>query len=139
MTGEYGVASPITYFCGSSPICDTTVTRSNAEKAVSLAKANIERVYMWVGVLEHFETSLVLLEALDPAIFGGISSFYREKMKGNIRNVTPKNYRSSISNATQSILLALLAPDYELYGFVRKRLFDEYRRVFGREPTSLAR
>ena len=127
LTTAYGARSMISFFCGQSSICDDRLTRPISDAALSLAKANIERYYLWIGVLESFEASLWLLEFLEPSIFNGITNCYRKKMKHDPRNVTPDEYRDKISDKTRDILLRLLEPEYELYRFVRKRLMDQHR------------
>lgn len=129
-----GVPSTISYFCGQSPICYDVRKRTISHAALSLAKSNIERFYTWVGILEYFDDSLELLEHNLPSIFHGITELYRTKIRRDRENVTPTDYRSSISNTTRDVLIRLLKPEYELYGFVRKRFMDNYKLVFGRLP-----
>ena len=132
---SYGGAT-IAFFCGQSSVCHGKQTRSMMNAAVSLAKSNIERFYLWVGVLEYLESSLELLESIAPNIFHGITTLYREKMKGVHKNVTPGKYRNLISNKTRAILRERLEPEYELYEFVRMRFINHYRHVFKRSPLS---
>ena len=65
----------LSYFCGSSRLCSDPSSRA----ALQLAKHNIEtRLEVWwhprytvVGVMEHWETSLRVLEAYLPRWFAG--------------------------------------------------------------------
>ena len=126
----------IAFFCGQSSVCHGKQTRSMMDAAVSLAKSNIERFYLWVGVLEYLESSLELLESIAPKIFRGITALYRQKKKHERENMTPSKYRNPISNKTRAFLRKLLEPEYELYEFVRMRFVNHYRHVFKRSPLS---
>ncbi|CAF0780600.1 unnamed protein product [Adineta steineri] len=72
LTKLYGVYSPISFFCGQSSFCDDTVTRPTSDAALSQAKSNIERYYIHIGILEYIQSSLELLEHIQPSIFTGV-------------------------------------------------------------------
>lgn len=135
LTKSYGGMSMISYFCGQSSVCDDTKTRPVSRAALSIAKANINRFYIWVGVLEYLESSLELLGFVLPSIFEGVVNTYRKIIKHSRVNVTPAHYRNVISNKTRTILFELLEPEYELYEFVRMRFINHYRHVFKRSPV----
>ena len=57
--------SQVAFFCGDSEECRTL----GSEAALKTAKENIEKHYIMVGVLEHLEVSLVVMECLLPMYF----------------------------------------------------------------------
>jgi hypothetical protein len=135
LTRQYGARSMIAFFCGQSPICDDTITRPTSDAALALAKSNIEQYYIHINLVEYIESSLELLEYIQPSIFTGIRDIYKKTVKLNRVNETPKDHRHPISNKTQSILRQLLTHEYELYEFVRIRFINHYTRVFHRAPV----
>jgi hypothetical protein len=137
LTRPYGIGSMISFFCGQASLCDDSEHRPTSSAALTLAKANIERFYDFVGILEYMKNSLELLEHVHPPLFTGITRIYQHKMKQTRLKVTPYKHRSGISNETRAILLGLLKPEYELYEFVRQRFFNQYMKIFGRVPQSV--
>jgi hypothetical protein len=134
LTKPYGVHSSIAFFCGQLSACDDTITRPTSRDALSLAKSNIERYYLHIGLLEYFDSSLELLEHIQLPLFSGIRSLYLNKWNRTPIYVTPEKYRHRPSNKTRHILRQLLELEYELYEFVQKRFIDHYTRVFQRAP-----
>ena len=134
VTRPYGISSILSFFCGQAEVCDDKLQQPSSHAALALAKSNIERFYIYVGILGYMETSLELLEYIHPRLFAGIADIYRTGLTRKRVGVTPKKYRHEISNQTRTTLIRLLQPEYELYNFVRQRLFDQYRRAFGRNP-----
>ena len=60
-----------------SPIC-AACTPPASREALQRAKANVERLYPVVGVLERMEDTLEVMEAVLPKAFGeGIKELYR--------------------------------------------------------------
>ncbi|CAF0850856.1 unnamed protein product [Adineta steineri] len=135
LTKLYGVYSPISFFCGQSSFCDDTVTRPTSDAALSQAKSNIERYYIHIGILEYIQSSLELLEHIQPSIFTGVVDIYLNVFNSGKVFATPNKYRHMTSNKTRSILRQLLRPEYELYNFVRSRFIDHYTQVFHRTPN----
>ena len=134
VTRPYGISSILSFFCGQAQVCDDTLQQPSSRAALALAKSNIERFYIYVGILAYMEMSLELLEYIHLRLFAGITDIYRTGLKSKRVGATPKKHRYEISNQTRTILVRLLQPEYELYDFVRQRLFDQHRRVFGRNP-----
>ena len=134
LTKSYGVNSMIAYFCGQSSICNDQNIRTTSRAALSLAKSNIERFYIYIGLLEYMKNSLELLEHIQPGIFIGITTLYMTKFNGTRVYATQPKYNRKISNSTAAVLRRLLKPEYELYEFVRKRFMYQYMRAFHRPP-----
>ncbi|CAF3004551.1 unnamed protein product [Rotaria sp. Silwood2] len=133
VTKPYGIHSSIAFFCGQESICDDTVSPPTSEAALSLAKRNIERYYIHVGLVEYIEGSLELLEHIQP-LFTGIVRLYGQSFNRTRVYNTPAKYRHAASNKTRAIIRSLLQAEYELYYFVRQRFIDHYTRVFQRTP-----
>jgi hypothetical protein len=134
LTQANGIHSPISFFCGQSPLCDDRFARPTSEAALSLAKSNIERYYSHIGLLEYIQSSLELLEYIQPSIFTGITNIYLRVFNSSRVYATRNKHRHITNNKTLAILRQLLKPEYELYNFVRKRFIDHYTRVFHRAP-----
>lgn len=134
LTKPYGVRSSISFFCGQAAICDDATGQPNTEKALALAKHNIERYYAHINVLEYIENSLELLEYNHPVIFGGITDIYRVTLNRSLVHETPREYRHPISERTRAILRNLLKHEYELYDFVKQRFIAQYTQAFQRAP-----
>ena len=134
LTKPYGIGSMVSFFCGQESMCDDTKRRPNSSAALALAKSNIERFYLFVGLLEHMDSSLKLLEHIFPSFFAGIADVHRRHLKLAPVHVTPRKHRHQISNETRTVLLQLLKPEYELYEFVRQRFINQYRKIYGRAP-----
>ena len=62
-------------FCGHEPIC----ALFDNHLAMQIAKANVERYYPVVGVLEHLNTTLEVMEVKVPSIFKGAKEVLHSK------------------------------------------------------------
>lgn len=127
----YGVRSVVSFFCGHDPICDDSEKPPNSEAAIALAKSNIEKHYLVIGMLDHFNESLNVFEHVAPEMFTGLTSYYQEFGSEISRHRTPKKYVSNPSKNTRELVKKLLQPEYELYNFVQQRLSEQYRRYTG--------
>lgn len=130
------VRSPIPYLCGHSSICDDRISRPTSDAAVALAKTNIEKYFIHVGLLEYLESSLQLMEHIQPSIFTALLDTYKDILKQRYVNRVPTRHRHGISNKTRDILLELLKPEYDLYHFIHARFIDRYTKAFHRAPMS---
>jgi dermatan/chondrotin sulfate uronyl 2-O-sulfotransferase UST len=135
LTKTYGAPEYLIYFCGQSPICNDAIPGRISNAALSLAKANIERHYIYVGLLEYIKNSFEILEHLQPSIFSGIVRIYHQVKYDSRKTSTPEEYRRRPNNKTREILRELLVSEYELYEFVRERFFRQYSRIFHRLPS----
>ena len=66
------------YFCGQHDECRVV----GSEWALSKAKANVERWYPVVGVLEMFRETLEVLEKRLPRFFRGVANLYYGELSG---------------------------------------------------------
>ena len=62
------VRKQIMAFCGHDPFCG----EFNGERALAVAKENVDRHYAVVGVIEELNKTLEVMEAFMPDVFPGI-------------------------------------------------------------------
>lgn len=127
-----GSPDPDTFFaCPSAELDNGMVRRLSGvgltpgpcpESALELAKANINRHYGAVGLLERYPETLSLIQARF-----GLIALNENKVNVNVR----KDDGPKISSATLARLRALNALDIELYAWVSDR-FDAQLRQPGR-------
>ena len=55
-----------------------------SKEALRRAKKNVEQVFPVVGVIEHLDSTLRLLERRLPRFFQGVRDLYYGKLKGEI-------------------------------------------------------
>ena len=53
-----------------------------SRQALARAKTNVEQTYPVVGVIEHLDDTLTVLEARIPDFFHGVRNLYYGKLKG---------------------------------------------------------
>jgi len=83
--GGGGPDMQLTYFCGSHVQC----ANNTNSKALQMAKYNLETRYSVVGLTEHFNTSLAVMERYLPAFFLGASARFNEQSKKSKANPHP--------------------------------------------------
>ena len=105
--------SSVAYFCGQRDFCNSF----GSEKALKLAKANIEAFYPLVLILERLEESLKLAEKLLPKLFNGSLAILKRLERFN-----SMERKDVLSQRAFRILKFNLAPEYELYDFLLQRL-----------------
>jgi len=109
------------YFCGQQDECSVL----QSKWALETAKANIERWYPVVGILEDLQMTLFVLENELPLYFKGASHTYFRQLKEPHKN-RGKSRRSLPQNARQ-YLRKKLSYEYELYKFVKQRLKNQQK------------
>lgn len=95
---------------------DEALRRPLAEETFARARANIERDFPVVGLLERYDEALLLMKAH----FGWKRVFYARQ------NVNP--HRKALDEfpaATQQRILAACEPEMELYEYARQRLDEQ--------------
>lgn len=95
----------------------------NADVAEALA--DIERLGVFVGLMEHFDESLLLLQRL---VAPDLRLGYERRNTSRDNEVADRLLNDP---GTRRQLEEMYAGDLELYQHVRSRLFPEYRRRFG--------
>ncbi|TRY78870.1 hypothetical protein TCAL_10652 [Tigriopus californicus] len=105
-------------FCGYGDICWNP--SNDPSHLISLAKANIEKNYPVVGILEELDLSMKVYEAILPQYLLGISQLYRS-MPGNKSRLNGVSYKPPSSEQWE-ILSRKLQFDIEFYNYLRQRL-----------------
>eukprot|EP00798_Chlamydomonas_sp_ICE-L_P001629 gene1629-33019_t len=112
--------SQMMYFCPwGSPKCV-----KKGPEALEEAKRVLVEKYEAVGVLEHMQESLEVLEAILPDVFEGVSS-----MAGHVSKVNNNKGKDQQSVKTMQILEELNALDMEFYRFSAALLLENHKKL----------
>ena len=117
------------WFCGQGASCAT-----DRRAALRQARKNLRDEYTWVGILERFEESLVLLARLIPAYFGGMDirraarEHIRPRARSGGRGAAAAAAYDPPNNATLHKLHMENANDAQLYRFAVELLDCRLRR-----------
>ena len=65
---EYIANYMIPFFCGQEKLC-----RKGTKESFEIARDNLVNEYAFIGITEHFEDVITILEKLVPSFFGGLS------------------------------------------------------------------
>lgn len=111
------------YFCGQDDACG-----ADERETVEIAKRNIEKDYIFIGLTEEFENSLRLFENILPNFFHGAVNAWRYLQSGLQRYETVK--KETISAKARKVLKKQMWADYEIYRFVQDR-FEKAKLHYG--------
>ncbi|CAH1786173.1 unnamed protein product [Owenia fusiformis] len=87
------------------------------EVLINMAKSNIERYYIFIGLNEHYTESVKGLEKI-LRFQDKLSAIYKTVLRVNVGKK-----KSRPSNSSIKLLKTLLADDYVIYEFIRQRLY----------------
>ncbi|KDR15463.1 uronyl 2-sulfotransferase-like [Zootermopsis nevadensis] len=110
----------IPYFCGHQDWC----TLLNEQRALETAKANVERYFPVVGILEELNATLALLEKRLPYFFRGVQKIYFQDLMEPRHNRNPKRPQH-VSRSTRKYLEKALDSEYDFYYWLRARLLQQ--------------
>ncbi|XP_002740642.1 uronyl 2-sulfotransferase-like [Saccoglossus kowalevskii] len=108
----------IPYFCGQDPGC-----YEPTRYALETAKQNVLKHFIFVGVLEEFTTSLLILEQILPQFFQGAPEAYQQTQEKGLVESYKSVQRKEPSENVKAIMKERLSLEYEFYYFVKRR-FD---------------
>ncbi|XP_069691141.1 uronyl 2-sulfotransferase-like [Periplaneta americana] len=114
----------IPYFCGHYDWCSAL----NDQRALERAKANVERYFPVVGILEELNATLALLENKIPYFFRGIQTIYFEDLMEPHHNRNRKRPQH-ISRKTRQHLEKILDTEYDFYYWLRARLLQQHNEI----------
>ena len=116
------VMSLVPYFCGQSDKC----LQMGDKWALEVAKHNIEKSYQVIGVLEHMNITLNVLQHKIPKFFAGVSELYfqSKQIHGN-----KNRNKVNVTNEVKQYLKTILVNEYKLYEFAVQRLFTQYYSI----------
>ena len=116
--------SQIVQFCGHDPVC----RRFNDPIALKMAKENVEKYYKVVGVTEHFNMTLKVLEHFMPEYFKGAFLKYHED-KG-VQSFQFKNpNKAKVSEEIKNEMRKYFKYEIEFYDFLKQRLLSQYEQI----------
>jgi len=110
----------VPYFCGQDKRC----LYLNDEWALQQAKTNIQSSYQVIGILEHMNVTLTVLQELLPQFFAGVSQLYFD---GKQFHKNENNRKEKVTNEVKQLLKANLTNEYELYNFALQRLYKQHK------------
>jgi len=114
LVGSGGQDLQLTYFCGSKIECGNPRSKT----ALQLAMFNLEKRFAVVGVMEEFETSIAMMEAMLPRWFRGAT----QAAGSGDSSRKNENKHPEPSLRTVEILRERLANDIQFYDFAVQRL-----------------
>jgi len=110
------------YFCGTDPEC----AQLGNPKALAKAKYNVENHFVVVGLLEYMNESVTVFENKLPTWFRGMSKLYTDSRVENSNSVK----KGMVLNVgVRKVLKERYKDLYELYGFIKQKLFRQYRQA----------
>lgn len=115
-SGQYR-EQQLTYFCGNSPYCREIGNR----QALAVAKFNVERFYLVVGLTSEIELTLKLLSAKLPKFFQNVTS-----LGDGFKHINHTPYKMPLPGVRRK-LISKLTLEMEFYDFVRQRLARQLR------------
>ncbi|KAK3881992.1 hypothetical protein Pcinc_013596 [Petrolisthes cinctipes] len=92
--------------------------------ALQEAKRVVSEEYSVVGLVEHMDLSLTLMETLVPRYFTGAVRIYK-KIKKVDNNININHQKPQVSLAIKKKLMRMFSNDMDLYNFVEQRLFQQ--------------
>ena len=111
------------YFCGHDEEC----TQLGNPLALQKAKHNVDKNFKVVGLLEHLDETMAVLENELPMFFKGVQKLYKEQ-KDKVKN--KNSFKAhAISDNVKDALKKRLKSEYELYSFIKQKLFKQYANL----------
>ena len=121
------MSASLNYSCaGHHPECSKLGSRA----ALQIAKYNVEHNFAVVGLLEHLNETMAVLEHKLPQFFAGASARYRLQQAEHGAQVNKNTVKSSgISDDVRAVMRQRLSNEYELYEYVKQKLLKQYNKV----------
>lgn len=111
----------LTYFCGHHPFC----TEIGNPQASAMARRTVKEAYSVVGLIEHMEVTLQLLEALVPRFMAGATGVYDHIRMQENRIVNKNSDKPKVTKKVKRELRRRLADDIDFYDFLEQHLFQQ--------------
>ena len=109
----------ISFFCGMNPLCD----EFGSQKALEMAKSNVERYYAVVGVLEKWNDTLKVLENYLPRFFTNARKVYKEMMHDQPTN--KNKWKIKAAKEIKDMVQGNFTTEIEFYNFCKQRLYRQ--------------
>jgi len=110
----------LTYFCGFPQHCFRN-TRETLTKAIQ----NVERYYGVVGIVEDMGAFTELLEETYPTYFHRILDHLKQTPRQNDFSW----FKTSLNDKSKHFVMSQLDLDYEFYGFIKQRFYQQYNAM----------
>ncbi|XP_076825649.1 uronyl 2-sulfotransferase-like [Clavelina lepadiformis] len=105
----------VPYFCGQDEMC-----QHPSNESLQQAIANVERHYLFVGILEDFKGTLQVFERLLPGYFaGGTEIAMRLQNRSHEKTKTLK--KDAITPKAYELLKSRMSLEYQFYEFIAQR------------------
>ena len=114
--------------CGNSPDRDFDPNQDDVEHAKNILKKD----YDFIGIVEYFDESLVMMKKL-LSLQGFDLRYSRKNVSSPQKNVVSKK---NLSKEVIRDLIEMHHQDYEIYYFVRNLIFNEQRNMYGANLTT---
>ena len=113
----------IFFFCGMDPVCDIF----GSPEALKIAKANVERYYSVVGVLEKFNETLEVLENYVPAFFKDARKIYKNMMNDRSVNqfINQNKFKKKPNSVIKELVKVNFTTEIEFFNFCKQRLYRQ--------------
>ncbi|KAK8731292.1 hypothetical protein OTU49_007526, partial [Cherax quadricarinatus] len=134
--GSHDFISAIPFFCGQHQQC----LKLGDKWALQRAKYHAEYEYSVVGLMEHWNTTLGVLEHYLPLFFQGARQRYWSPEFEEQRQVNrnPKKY-PQVAERVLKALRQRLGLEYDLYEFLRQRLHLQHQQLLHTLTASTTR
>ena len=105
------------------PVCDIF----GSPEALNIAKANVERYYSVVGVLEKFHETLEVLENYAPAFFKDARQVYKNMMNEKPVNqfINQNKFKKKPSSVIKEQIKVNFTTEIEFFNFCKQRLYRQ--------------
>lgn len=125
------------FFCGTDEVCKSRSTKTkqfsdlHLKGAMEKAKRNMVNFFYTFGILEQWDDTLALLEAMLPSVYKDVQKIWRTARVQAIRNSTKSMQTEKMTEENKQFMIdGPLKWDYELYTFGRK-VFNDRLREYG--------
>nr|XP_039255524.1 uronyl 2-sulfotransferase-like [Styela clava] len=116
------------YFCG---VHDPPCLQPDEHKRVEIATTHIDEDYLFVGILEEFETTLLLLEKLLPGYFTGVMKVRAFQNFQQRKNETATRKQDFLTDKSREKLRTInMVDEYKVYFHVKEK-FNKLKQKFG--------
>lgn len=124
LLGEFRMTT-LEYFCGQHPMC-----KWNETFALERSIEHVKNQYIAVGLLEHMDVYLSVLENLLPMYFTGAKREFDYLQETDDGHAHQREIpRADESEDAKKFVKATLARDYDFYEFVKARLFRQFNQI----------
>ena len=115
--------SQISFFCGHHPDCDVFESQQMFRRAL----INFERSFVVTGVLEHLNSSIMVLETFLPKFFQGSTKLL--KQTSELDGLNQNTLKPKVSSQARKQIAENMTREIEFYHIVRQKLFQQYMSI----------